>query len=415
MLLSSLKSVRFGVFLVIILLAFYIAGCSAVSPSDTSSYQSQGDLTQAAKTAVPVSNFGFRLLSSISQSDKTGNIILSPVCIDQAMTLAYNGGAGQTATEFASVLGTGSDTLLQTDQSANNLILALTTADPTAEIDMANAIWVQDGLTLDTTFVSNCHNYLYSTASNIDFINPVGAANAINNWVSTNTKGNITNVVTSNDLNLCDLAISNAVYFHGNWASKFDLSNTMNTPFALSNGSIVSVPMMYQLQYFDYYEDNQVQAVALPYGNGRLNMLVVLPKTGYTLDEIVNTLNTNGIKAYSLGLSKTLIGLDLPRMQISYNQDLKPFLSSLGLSTAFDPTNADFSNLGIGKQYIKFMKHGSILKVDEVGSTASSATGTGTGPLGYQLMTVNHPFFCAIYDSATNAVLFAGLIRNPKG
>jgi serpin B len=173
---------------------------------------------------------------------------------------------------------------------------------------------------------------------------------------------------------------------------------------------------MYQSNQFDYYEDTQAQAIALPYGNGRLVMLVVLPKYGHTLDEVIDTLNKAGISKYTSGLVSTLVSISLPRMELSYSETINNDLKSLGISGAFDSKNADFSLLGVGPEYLTIVKHKVMLKVDEVGASTSNDTHGGLGGVTVPLpMNVNHPFFCAIYDSATNAVLFAGLIRNPQG
>ena len=67
--------------------------------------------------------------------------------------------------------------------------------------------------------------------------------------------------------------------------------------------------------------------------------------------------------------------------------------------------------------YIMSVKHKTFVEVNEEGAEAAAATKvemgvTSIGPQGIEF-TVDRPFFCAIRDNKTGAVLFAGAIVEP--
>jgi serpin B len=67
---------------------------------------------------------------------------------------------------------------------------------------------------------------------------------------------------------------------------------------------------------------------------------------------------------------------------------------------------------------INDIEHKSYMKVDEEGTEAAAATSVGvvatfvrsTPPFE---MIVDHPFFCAIVEQHSGAMLFAGVVTNP--
>ncbi len=73
--------------------------------------------------------------------------------------------------------------------------------------------------------------------------------------------------------------ITNAVYFKANWSSRFRASDTRNETFHAPNGTVI-VPMMHQTGEFPYFENDDLQALELPYEGERLGMLIILPKKG---------------------------------------------------------------------------------------------------------------------------------------
>jgi serine protease inhibitor len=87
----------------------------------------------------------------------------------------------------------------------------------------------------------------------------------------------------------------------------------------------------------------------------------------------------------------------------------------LGMGGAFSQT-ADFANLASGGAQISDVEHEAVVQVDESGTVAAGATTvTVTTTIAYEKisMTMNRPFFYAIVDGKTGALLFIGTLMNP--
>ena len=89
---------------------------------------------------------------------------------------------------------------------------------------------------------------------------------------------------------------------------------------------------------------------------------------------------------------------------------------------AFDSSRADFSRIPLNPTpgnalYISRVKHKTWIKVDEEGTEAGAATSLefellariGTS----NVMIVDHPFFFAITEKQSGALLFAGVVMDP--
>ena len=81
-------------------------------------------------------------------------------------------------------------------------------------------------------------------------------------------------------------------------------------------------------------------------------------------------------------------------------------------------SEADFSRLHPGPPplHIDDVEHKTYVKVDEEGTEAAAGTSESARTLsvgGPFQMVVDHPFFCAIIENQSAAMLFAGVVTNP--
>jgi len=172
---------------------------------------------------------------------------------------------------------------------------------------------------------------------------------------------------------------------------------------------------------FAYYEDANLQMVRLPYGDGRLSMVVLLPSAGHSLDMTAQMVfNEKDWPRYA-GLLKSRQGtLDLPRFAAHYSVDLPTALQALGITDAFS-RKANFSGISDIPSYISKAKHKTALEVNEEGTKAAAVTGVvGTRMLAIHrppelpfVMNVNHPFLLALQNE-DGALLFLGQIVKPE-
>jgi len=97
-------------------------------------------------------------------------------------------------------------------------------------------------------------------------------------------------------------------------------------------------------------------------------------------------------------------------------------LNEMGMKLAFDASRADFSRIPLNPTpgnalYISGVQHKTWIKVDEEGTEAAAATAlvfeASAEISTSNVMMVDHPFFFAISEKQSGALLFAGVVMDP--
>ncbi|BDI28560.1 serine protease inhibitor [Capsulimonas corticalis] len=372
-------------------------------------------MTQVATAA---NAFGIDLLGKLTKAHPDANCFISPYSVQQALLLADNGAGGITRKQIGTVLHLGTTPLATINIQTKALRESLTSADPKVKIDIANALWADHSFLFTTSYQETCQEFYDAHTQSVALRKPSGAA-AINAWVKQKTENKISEIVTPAALIEAVAVLTNAVYFHGSWTTAFKASDTHPQTFHLSGQSAQQIPTMRREGAIDYAKSSDWEAVALPYGGGRLRMIAVLPAESSSLSAFVETLSAARWSALAQQLQPTRLSLFLPKVHVEYSASLKPALDSLGMRSAFRG-DADFTAMGSRKDLlISDVLHKTTLDVDEEGTTASAATAVIMTPKAIMLpppltVRIDRPFFCAIQDTQTGAVLFAGAIRKPQ-
>jgi serpin B len=106
----------------------------------------------------------------------------------------------------------------------------------------------------------------------------------------------------------------------------------------------------------------------------------------------------------------------LPKFKLMYEAELEDALTALGMGVAFDSSRAEFDAMSPVELYIDSVKHKTYVEVNEEGTEAAAVTSVGMALTAVRPtvnMIVDRPFFCAIVDNRTGAVLFMGAIVEP--
>ncbi len=373
--------------------------------------------------------FGFNIFDKLYEEDRSENVFISPASIAIALQLCYNGADGNTKAEMARVLGIEGTSLGDLNYSNSTLIDVLSTPEEDVTLQIANSVWARNGVPFEREFIETAEKSYGALAREIDFGDPK-SVDIINEWVSSATNGKIDRIISQ--LNPLDiLLLINAVYFKGVWSEPFRERNTKDEDFHLPGGGTATVPMMSKRDDYSYLETENFQAVKLPYGRFRFEMLIFLPSEDYGLDGFIENLNAKSwnriMNAKSWGRSMGDFNkrdgiLKLPRFKIEYSAILNDALFALGMNDAFDDTGADFPAMTPVKPvWIGRVIHKTYLDVDEKGTEAAGVTAITMSMLSAPMkdppkpfvMIVDRPFFCAIRDSKTGAILFMGAINKP--
>jgi len=367
--------------------------------------------------------FAFDLYHILAAED--GNLFFSPYSSSVALAMTYAGANGDTAGQMAEALHFS----LPPDQlhAAFNAYSLDLQARAEAEVEgtpfelsIANSLWGQQGFPFLPEFLDLLAENYGAGMRLVDYASdPEAARQAINQWVSDETREKIQDLIPSGAIDtLTRLVLANAIYFKAAWLHQFDPDTTQPAPFHLLDGSTVDVPMMHQEEPYGTALGDGYQAVELPYENGDVSMLVILPDEGQ-FQAVEAALSPEMIQGILENLTYGSVILTLPRFTYESAFDLNDALGALGMTDAFDLARADFSGMdGNRDLYIGNVVHKAFVAVDENGTEAAAATAvimqiTSALPGEPIVFTVDRPFLYLIRDMRTGGILFVGRVVAP--
>lgn len=357
-------------------------------------------------------DLGFQLVSWLVEQEAGKNVFISPFSVAIALAMLYNGAEGKTKEALAKLLGLSGFSLRQINEVNAGLLSMLDGKDPEVQFAIANSIWVRQGITPSPDFIQQIKEYYAGEVASVEFGHP-DAADRINQWVAGKTRDKIRQLVTPSAVSDAILILINAIYFKGMWSNPFDKEGTVERDFHASDGAQRPCPMMSQSGHYDYYETGEFQAVSLPYGAGRISMYVFLPKLTYSIGDFQKALTSNNWQRWMGSFENTRGDITLPRFRLEYGQDLLKALVALGGN---EIAQVDFHGIGAGLLLISHVIHKTMVEVNEEGTEAAAATAVVTRkamPPEPFRMIVDRPFFTAIRDNLTGAVLFEGFVLDP--
>ena len=375
----------------------------------------------AVRTAELVeadNQFGLAVFDQLTAARPDQNVFISPLSIAIALQMTAHGSAGATWKTMAGAMSLSG--LSRPEVAAGNQQLRedLVNADKSVRLDIANSLWLRQGVTLQKPFVADCDKYYKAAVTTLDFGRPDAIA-TINDWVAKNTNGRIKQIVSEMTPDEF-LVLVNAIYFKGSWTKAFDPKLTSAREFFLASGGAQRM-MMNREDKFRYKEDDAMQAVVLPYGDERLNMYVFLPREKDGLGRLIDATKPDNLSDLFAGFSEKKGTVVLPRFKLEYEQNLNKVLTQLGMGVAFTP-GADFSKMVVPPvtAAISDVLHKTFVEVNEEGTEAAAVTAVKMKmtamprPEEKFSFVCDHPFLCAIRDDVTGSVLFLGAIYDPK-
>jgi serpin B len=378
----------------------------------------QPEPTSSAEVAPAINDLGLRLLRTLTDGSGA-NTMVSPLSVSLALAMTYNGASGTTRTAMAETLGIAAISTEQFNRSNRSLLDRIQKADPAVQIEIANALWLQSGFRINPGFLRLSHDFFDAVPESLDFAgNPRRAAIHINDWVKQRTQGKIPEIIKDLARSTV-LVLTDAVYFKGRWAVPFDQKATKSRSFHLPGGRSVTVPMMAQRGEYRYLETDSFQAIRLPYGHDQFAMYIFLPRQSTGLPDLLRSLDQQHWNQWLAKLLARKGQIVLPRFEVTYGHQLNHALTAMGMGIAFGG-EADFSRIHPPPGWLRIndVEHKTYMKVDEEGTEAAAATSVGIvatfvmGTPPFEMI-VDHPFFCAIAEQHSGAMLFAGIVTNP--
>jgi len=352
------------------------------------------------------------MVAALSARKPQKNVFISPLSIFMALAMTENGAGGATRDAMRQALSVPpglSDDQLRGSSSA---LLKVLQAERGAELSIANALWSDRSMPLSADFVKRCKTSYQVDVTSLDFQNPA-ATNEIEKWVEEKTHGKITGLISPGALLTTRALLTNAVYFHGKWASQFPKNETTPQTFHLATGGEKKLKMMHQGSLSGAYRQGDgFEAAALDYRESHIRLYAILPSPGSSPEQALAKISMDKLKPSAGHIE---LDLRMPRFTLDYKEELTDALSGMGMGVAFQP-GADFAPMSSSGFFIGGVVHKTRLEVDEEGTVAAAATAVKMYPTSVprvKTLVFDRPFALVLCDTQTNAVLFAGVVYEP--
>ncbi len=384
----------------------WAANAAGVEPSDSAS----------GGTAFSVQSFGLTLLREEIARAPEENVLISPLSVFLALSMAESGALGETKISIRKALALPADA---SDESIHVLaakLLKSLRAEGEAELAIANAIWMDGRSTISSDFERVCREIYEAEARTLDFQRP-SAAETINAWVSEKTQGKIPSIVTPEAVRGAYLILTNAIYFKAKFQKPFKKRWTQRQPFYLANGGEKEVEMMRVAGLENAYRKGKgFEAAVLNYRDTEVALYMVLPNKGKAPEQV---LTEESLREMVRSNYETKLHLEMPRFTMDFSHSLQDSLRRMGMGVAFEYPGADFSAMGSPLAYINEVVHKTRLEVDEEGTVAAAATAVfsmeaaAMRPPEPKTLVFDRPFAVMLRDRRTRAVLFLGVVYEP--
>ncbi|KAI6233577.1 putative serpin-like protein [Aphelenchoides fujianensis] len=324
------------------------------------------------------------------------SLILSPISIALALSLAYAGAGGDTRKEFEAVFAKGGTSGDALHSLFRRTLSQLTAADKNVTLALTNRAYAARELDVKAAFKELIAAHYGGDFKQVDFEQAAAeAVKEVNEFVANVTHDKIRDLLSADSVDAqTKLVLVNAVYF--------------------------KVKMMNMKLKVNYAETADVQVLELPYADEGAKFIAFLPRAKFGLTAWLQ--KTDGAELLKLRgrLTHREVFISLPRFKITSKFELKDVLDKLGFSKGFSD-QADFSGIANNESLkISAAIHKAFIESNEQGSEAAAATMMEMMPMSFDPDAQNPPDFVADHPFAFVIAyhenpLFFGRFSNEKG
>ena len=338
------------------------------------------------------------------------NIMFSPTSLNFALGMIAEGAKGETKEILDDYLGT-NDFAAYAKEYLDK-IKAYNTEDESygyqSKVKIADAVWVDNGLTLQEKFKNTVSDSFGAEVEAVDFSAAKKTCDVINSWCDKNTEGLIPKIISPDLINdNTGLCLTNSLYFESGWSGEpWNVSDTEE-----SFGKKEKTKYMTGIGD-RYYENDKATAFGRDYANG-LSFIGILPNDegDFNLED----LDIGGLLKSNPEYDE--VDCKMPKLNFETSTVLNDMLSSLGLDNLFS-SNADFSGITDQNVNVDTILQKTKLELDENGTKAAAVTAVTMECMSaavekepiIKTVELTRPFAFLIYDRSNDEILFIGKV-----
>merc|ERR1719369_2147441 len=350
------------------------------------------------------------------------NVVLSPLGAHIAMSMLFHGARGNSRKQLKSALGLDFEEEMDHLDDVEHVMARYNSLnDDNVTVDVANAMFVTDDLQMKATYKMVIENQFDSFIDTLNFTETNQAVHVINNWAANKTNDKITEIVSEKNFDQeTRMVLLNAVYFKAKWLQPFEAKNTRKGFFSTPNKEPTKVDYMFLKEKLNstLIEDLGATLLALPYIDTKLTMMILLPESNYTVEdlefELFQEMKVLNIQQYTRQLIERRTDLLFPKFEVEGLTNLGNHFRKLGVTDIFDD-KANLKGISEGNDVrVDNIVQKSKIKVTEEGSEAAAVTVVDSTKLLQFLpnleISVNRPFIFFILDATNQVPIFMGKI-----
>ena len=351
-----------------------------------------------------------KMTDMLSAEASGKNIMFSPTSLNFALGMIAEGAKGETKEILDDYLGT-NDFAAYAKEYLDK-IKAYNTEDESygyqSKVKIADAVWVDNGLTLQEKFKNTVSDSFGAEVEAVDFSAAEKTCDVINSWCNKNTEGLIPKIITPDLINdNTGLCLTNSLYFESGWSGEpWNVSDTEE-----SFGEKEKTKYM-TCTGDRYYENDKATAFGRDYANG-LSFIGILPNDegDFNLED----LDIGGLLKSNPEYDE--VDCKMPKLNFETSTVLNDMLSSLGLDNLFS-SNADFSGIADQNINVDTILQKTKLELDENGTRAAAVTALTMECMSaavekepiIKTVELTRPFAFLIYDRSNDEILFIGKV-----
>ena len=321
--------------------------------------------------------------------------VFSPHSLAYALSILYQAASGNTSKEI--------ERLLSIRPTTRHLTHTICLFNDEV-VSMTNLLLVNQNLGLEAELSSKMNDIVDIKC--MDFRNPQGVARRCNEFIEKNTEGLIKRVISPETITADSaLLLVNTIYFKAVWSKKFNKKGSTHDLFHSGQTDIIH-PFMTQVNFFPYYEDQNVQILEMLFEDRQYCMGFML----HNKHSAMPSIQLEHLKTFIARMDTMVhVKVKIPKFTHRQNISMKQPLCTLGLRDIFDPLFCNLEKICHGA-FISDITHEAIFTMEEdCGNEPAGGVSISTfAQVKPKEFIADRPFIFYIRHISTNTILFIG-------